>query len=391
MDVGFAVQNGPGTEATVMAMTYPDLEYKPDSASACQRINAWWQREILDRPTLQVCAPKLERRPLPAIHHASVRERWLDVDYAVECADIRAGNTYWAGEILPSFWPNLGPEILTSALGAELLFGEETSWSVPMLQDWEDLPTLAVDPDTSYVRVILEMTRRALEVGRGKFLVGLTDLHPGGDLAASLRDPQQLCVDLALAPERVHRLMAQLRPCFYHFYELQRRLLLDAGQSLTTSWLPLLAEGRYYIPSCDFSCLISPRQFQEFFLPEITEEIEWLDRSIYHLDGPNALRHLDTLLKIDKLDAVQWVWGAGQGPASRWMPVFQRIQGAGKCLHISIEPWELDLFMEALHPEGVMLCTSAASTEEADALLARVRRWPGGADRRKRQAPAIMD
>jgi hypothetical protein len=353
-----------------------ELEYKPDAARACERMRAWWEREILDRPTLQVSAPNRVQRPLPAKRHASVRDRWLDIDTMVECADNRAANTYWAGELLPSFWPNLGPEILTAALGAELLFGAETSWSLPMLLDWAELPTLAVDPENVYVQAILEMTRRALEVGRGKFVVGLTDLHPGGDLAASLRDPQQLCIDLALEPERVHELMEQLRPCFYRFYELQRDLLLEAGQTLTTSWLPLFAEGRYYIPSCDFSCMISTRQFQEFFLPEILEEIEWLDRSIYHLDGPNALRHLDELLAIEKLDAVQWVWGAGQGPAARWIPVFQRIQAAGKCLHISIEPGELDLLMEALRPEGVMLCTYAASVEEADALLARVRRWP---------------
>jgi hypothetical protein len=358
-------------------MDHLELEYKPDAARACERMRAWWEREILDRPAIQVCAPKPDPRPYPTRRHESLRERWLDVDYVIECADARAANTYWAGEILPSFWPNLGPEILTASLGAELVFGEETSWSVPTLNDWADLPKLEVDPGNAYVRVILAMTRRGLEVGRGKFLVGLTDLHPGGDLAASLRDPQQLCLDLVTEPERVHALMAQLRPAFYRFYELQHRLLREAGQRLMTSWLPLFAKGRYYIPSCDVSCMISPSQFREFFLPEILEEIAWLDRSIYHLDGPNALRHLGMLLEIEKLDAIQWVWGAGHGHASDWMPVFQQIQAAGKCVHISIEPWELDLFMEALRPEGVMLCTTAASAEEADALIARVSRWRG--------------
>jgi hypothetical protein len=357
-------------------MTGPELEYKPDAAQACERMSAWWEREILDRPPIQVCAPRPNPRPLPRKQHASLPERWLDVEYAVECADIRAGNTYWAGEILPTFWPNLGPEILTAGLGAELIFGEETSWSAPMLHDWEDLPRLALDPENQYVRTILEMTRRALEVGRGKFIVGLTDLHPGGDLAASLRDPQQLCLDLALQPERVCALMTHLAPSFYQFYELQRALLLEAGQTLTTSWLPLFAEGRYYIPSCDFSCMISPVHFREFMLPEILEEIDWLDRSIYHLDGPTALRHLDALLEIEELHAIQWVWGAGNGPASRWLPVFQRIQAAGKGMHISIEPWEVDLFLEAMRPEGVMLCTWAGSVEEADALIAQVARWP---------------
>jgi hypothetical protein len=352
-----------------------ELEYKPDAGEACARMEAWWEGAILDRPAIQVCAPRPGGRPLPAKHHASLRERWMDVDYVVECADTGAANTYWGGEVLPAFCPNLGPEILTGCYGAELVFGESTSWSVPILKDWADLPKLRIQPENEYLRTVLEMTRRALEVGRGRFIVGLTDLHPGADLAASLRDPQQLCLDLITEPERVHALMEHLRPAFSEFYELQRRLLLEAGQTITTSWLPLFTEGRYYIPSCDFSCMVSTAMFREFFLPEILEEIDWLDRSIYHLDGPNALPHLDTILEIERLDAIQWVWGEGHGPASEWMPVFQRIQAAGKNIHVGVAPAEIDRFMEALRPEGVMLSTWARSVEDAEALIAKVARW----------------
>lgn len=352
-----------------------ELEYKTDADRARERMEAWWVGEILDRPAIQVTAPKGPVLPWPESRHASLRERWMDVEYQVACGAAAAANIYWAGESLPVVWPNLGPEILTAAFGAELEFGEDTSWSVPILDDWADLPDLALDPDNPYVRAILDMTRRALEVGRGKFVVGLTDLHPGADLAASLRDPQQLCIDLVAEPARVHDLMDRLRPSFYAFYELQRAVLLDAGQTLTTSWLPLFTEGRYYIPSCDFACMVSPAMFREFFLSEIREEVEWLGRSIYHLDGPNALLCLDDLLEIEKLDAVQYVWGAGKGLASDWISVFQRIQAAGKNLHISILPGEIDVLMEALRPEGVMLQAGCASVEEADQLVARVSHW----------------
>ena len=96
-----------------------------------------------------------------------------------------------------------------------------------------------------------------------------------------------------------------------------------------------------------------------------------------HGDRPGALPHLNTLLAIEKLDAIQWVWGAGNEPASRWMDVFRHIQVAGKSIHASIEPGELDTFMESLQPEGVLLATWARSAEEADALIARISRWTG--------------
>ncbi len=174
----------------------------------------------------------------------------------------------------------------------------------------------------------------------------------------------------------MHALTKQLFSAFFEFYELQHNVLLAGGQTLTTAWLPLFVpDGRNYIPSCDFSIMISNKMYREFFVPELVAEIDWLDRSIYHLDGPGALRHLDTLLDIKKLDAIQYVYGDGAAPASRWIHVYQKIQRAGKKMHISITPDELDVFMDSLKPEGVMLSMSASSVEEADAILETVAKW----------------
>ncbi|MCS7061797.1 MAG: hypothetical protein RMN25_11625 [Anaerolineae bacterium] len=352
------------------------LEYKPDASTVVERMAAWWEGEIVDRATILLSAPKPNPQPLPHKQHATLRERWMDIDFQVECAAIHAANTYWAGESLPIYMPNLGPEILTACYGAELQFTENTSWSEPILQDWADMSRLRIDPDNEYLRCILEMTRRALEVGRGKFLVGLTDIHPGGDLAASLRDPQQLCLDLVEAPDQVRGLLQHIYPAFFDFFKLNHHLIRAAGQTICTSWLPLFVDGgRYYIPSNDFSIMISTEMFETFFLPELLAEIAWLDHSIYHLDGPGALRHLDLLLDIPKLDAIQFVYGDGAKPASRWIQVFQKIQNAGKNVHISIEPHELDFFMDNLNPEGVMVQTSVASAEEADAMIAQIAKW----------------
>ncbi len=338
-------------------------------------MEAWWEGEFLDRPTIQVTAPKDNPKPIPAKHHASLRKRWMDACYVVECAAIHCANTFWGGEILPYFWPNLGPDVQAACMGAELEFGEDTSWSKPMIQDLDCLPDLEIDPHNPYTHTLLEMTRLSLEMGQGKFLTGHTDLHPDADLLAALRGPEQLCIDLATRPEKVRELVERVKSSFMTLYDMQRDLMLSAGQTLTTSWLPLFTEGRYYIPSNDFSCMISKRDFREFFLPQIIEQTEWLDRSIYHLDGPDALRHLDSLLEIKTLDAIQYVWGAGKGHATDWIPTFQRIQDAGKNQWIPVEPGELETMMAALKPKGIMLSTWASNTKEAEALIQKVSQW----------------
>jgi hypothetical protein len=356
-------------------MDYFELEYKPDAAKAYERIEAWWDCAVLDRPAVQVRSPKPGGKPVPEKTHATIRDRWMDAEYVVECADAWMSGRYYAGDVIPAFIPDVGPEYMATGLGAELRFSEDSSWSVPILHDWGGIPKLEMDPDTEYIRKMIELTRRGLDVGRGKFLVGVTDLHPGADLAASLRDPQQLCLDLIEAPEQVHKLMDQIRPCFYQHFELLYDVLHEAGQKLCTSWMPTPFEGRFYPTCADFACMVSADMFQEFFLPEIVEEIDYLDRSIYHLDGPGALQDLDLLLDIPKLRAVQFVYGAGNEPASRWMDVYKRIQAAGKAMHIDVEPNDIEPFMEALRPEGVMLSTWADTPEEADAIVAKVARW----------------
>ena len=82
-------------------------------------------------------------------------------------------------------------------------------------------------------------------------------------------------------------------------------------------WVNLWFPGKGYPVQNDFTCLISASMYGEFFLEELVNEINYLDYSIYHLDGPDALKHLDMILEIPRLNAVQWVPGAGSLVFSR--------------------------------------------------------------------------
>jgi hypothetical protein len=151
--------------------------------------------------------------------------------------------------------------------------------------------------------------------------------------------------------------------------------LQGARQALTT-WAGVVSSKRWYVPSNDFSCMISNEMFEEFFLPGIEEECRHLDASIYHLDGPGALQHMDSLLEVSSLNAIQWVYGAGRGPASEWLDVYHRCQDAGKGLQITMGVEELDTFMEELSPEGLWIRLGGVESEEhAGQLLDKIRGW----------------
>ena len=105
-----------------------------------------------------------------------------------------------------------------------------------------------------------------------------------------------------------------------------------------------------------------------------------MDRCLYHLDGPQALRHLDLLLEIPEIDAIQWVPGAGRDYWADWIHVYRKIQEAGKSLQLlSVPVTDLHLLFESLRPEGVWLSNLSGiqTRAEAAAALKAIGRWTG--------------
>ena len=122
--------------------------------------------------------------------------------------------------------------------------------------------------------------------------------------------------------------------------------------------------------------MVSKRMFDEVFLPGIVRECRFLDRSIYHLDGPGALRHLDSILEIPELDAMQWVFGAGNEGFHRWVRVYQRVQAAGKGIQVTCDIQEVSQVMETLSPRGLYLSVGGVSSrEEGETLLRHLEQW----------------
>ena len=350
---------------------------KPDYEKSHERYMAFWEREIIDRPPVSIVLLKDKQVSMPPKEYKSHRERWLDIDYRAEAAAIGLANFIYYADALPIVFPNMGPEIFSAWCGCGYEFGTSTAWSEPCVKDWEkDADKAVFNRQHPLFKLTVEFTQRLLEYGEGNFIVGLTDFHPGGDHLAALRDPAQLAIDLLENPEAVKAKLATSQKEYFEAYNIFYDMLREKGMPIT-SWLPLIYDGRYYIPSNDFSCMISRDMFIEFFIPGLIDEIRFYDRSIYHLDGPGALRHLDTLLDIPELDAVQWVCGAGNEGFARWVEVYRRIQNAGKCLNLDITLDELPLVFEALKPEGVWFSSISGieDKETADRVIKRIEAW----------------
>jgi hypothetical protein len=357
--------------------SFAGLESKPDVDMALQRLEAWFNRQILDRPPVRfaahnssfVASPHLSNRDWP-----DLKARWFDSEYQVDLFMDSIRGCAFHGETFPVFPPNLGPNVYAAYYGAELDFGDVTSWVRHCVDDWDDIKKLKFSRENPYFQKIEELTRVALQKAEGKFLVGYTDLHGSLDCVADWRNPQQLCLDLFDDPERVHEMVDLANQNFLPVFDHYDTVLKAHGQ-LSVNWMGVPCRGRLHIPSCDFTSMISTRDFDEFYLPTLKEEVKAMTHNIFHVDGKGMLRHLDRIMELPEIQAIQWVQGVGDDlPIMQWLPVIKKIQAAGKSVIVDLQPSELEGFIAATKPEGILLCISAPQDIQP-AILKRVEKW----------------
>ena len=123
------------------------------------------------------------------------------------------------------------------------------------------------------------------------------------------------------------------------------------------------------------SAMFSPDMFARFMVPSLAEQCEWLDHSVYHLDGTQAACHLDHLLGIEALDAIEWTPQAGieTGGSPRWYDLYKRILSAGKSLQvIGVNPGEIIPLLDAIGGKGVYILGNFKTEREIEEIAAKV-------------------
>jgi hypothetical protein len=352
-----------------------DLLYKPDWEQAKQRLTAWWNCAAVDRCALAVWAPKdgaerVSPPPLPA----KMEDRWLDLDYLCARNAYEMETTFYGGEAFPLWnagYP--GWDLMPSYLGVPVTLMEETAWFTPILSegrlDAYDYHRFTVQAENRWWQFLQQVHHTAVEQSRGKAIPSLQDLGSSGDTLASLRGNQELLIDLLECPDFVAEfdrfLMKQWNEqVFETAYQVT-----CAGAEGSATWDSLWAPGRHYPLQNDFSYMISPRMFRNIFLPTIAMQTEYLEYSIYHVDGVAAYAHVDALCDLPRLNALQIIPGAGKPSALHWLDMLKKIQARGKALQIFIAPGELEFALSELSARGLWIGIQAESEEQAQALL----------------------
>jgi len=350
-----------------------------DVTKRCARNEAFWEGCLDAGPLLWITVPHATRG-VPPKAPATEEALWTDVEYVLDKGECDLAHTHFAGDALPVFHPWLGPDQFSAWLGAEMELKpiENTSWVKRFVTDANAYPPFRIAPANRWWRLYLELVRGAVERGADKWVTAYPDLHTGIDALAAIRGPENLMMDLLENPDIVRRAMTQLTRLWKDIVDQVSALVLPAGQG-TSNWTMGWSQRRFLcIGQNDFSCLVSPEMFDEFCLDDTRDCIRHADRTLYHLDGADALRHLPTLLAIKELNCIQWIQGAGKPLPSQWLPMLQHIQAAGKSVQLFYAgahggeadfDRELDALCSGLDRHRLFVVIEARSVDEADALI----------------------
>lgn len=350
-----------------------ELSYKEDWPQARERLLAWWQGEIVDRVAIRVNAPNgRQRRSVKPPD--SVMGRWTDVDFIVDNTDAHMEATYFGGESIPCAFVNLGPSVMGAYLGCPLHHDERTAWQDSIVRDHSDWENVRFDPRNKWWQMTKRITEALVEAGEGKYFVTHTDMGDATDVISYMRDPENVCMDLVDIPETIYAVRDKITDLWFELYD-ELYSIVQTRMTGSTSWLQVWSPGKSYTLQSDFSCMISAAMYRDYVLPEVRRMVRWLDHTIYHLDGPGAIQHLDMLLDVPELNGIQWVPGAGSPPPCEWPDLIRRIQSTGKLVEIGVNKNDIEQLLETVSPKGLMVSTGCSSREEAEDLLRKAETW----------------
>lgn len=282
------------------------------------------------------------------------------------------------GESFPNLNIDFGPGSLASYLGSGIGFKEDTVWFNKCLDGWDGVPKLTFDPENKWFKKHLQLAKDCQALAGDDFYVDMPDLMENIDVLASLRGAQDILFDLLDEPEMIGERIQEVTDIYYEYYDRFYDVIKDEEGGNAYTVFQIWGPGRTVKLQCDFSAMMSPEDFRKYIQPSLRSQSENVDHVLYHLDGPAAIKHMDALMEIEGIDALQWTSGdAGpDGTLPDWDVIYDKAIAAGKSIWVKVysgefEDWirNVDRIVNKYGSHSLFLLFPEMSMEQAAYLL----------------------
>ena len=343
--------------------------------AAAERLRAFWNGEALDRPPMYLTVAKPPEERIPPPEPASAEEKYFDPEFILQSCEARFQNSWFVAESLPAVTQGMMAGWLP-AYGAKVSADWDTVWIPKIIDNWDDAPDWERDWNDEGWRRLIAMMELFVERAAGRFFVGAPPMLPPNDLLSVLRGPREFLFDLVDEPERIKHALSCMTDNYLPMYDALVEIIHTKYEGIHHHY-PIWCPEPLITTQSDISCALSPAMFEEFIIPELERITAHAGRGIYHLDGPDAVKHLDRVLELPHVRMLQWVPGAGQpGGFEHWMRIFKRAQEKGKAIYLPCGVGQLETAIREFRPElTFLICGEVESFEEADTVLRNAEKW----------------
>lgn len=293
---------------------------------------------------------------------------WFDPVWRAKNLHYQLSQSSFKADILPIANTHLGPGSLAAILGAELDGGGNTIWIKP---NAEFNGQIVFDENNRWWRLHLDLLQECKKLSQGKYYVGCPDLIEGLDTMASLKGTEGVLTDMLLQPEILEQQLQQINNIYFKVFDRIYDIIRE-GDEMAFCYFSIWGPGKVSKLQSDISIMISEDHYRRFALPYLREQCRKIDYTLYHLDGVGAIRHLDAILEIAELNAIQWTPGVGepQGGNPRWYDLYKKILAKGKSIMpCGVEVAELKPLLDNVGAEGLNILMYFKSEKDIDDAL----------------------
>ena len=284
-------------------------------------LNMWEHFQEGVKPHADIPAPKPYR---------DLNQRWFDPKWRAEYLDWYVAHSSLMADMLPVANTQLGPGSLAAILGGVFEGGEDTIWIHP---DPNYTDAIKFNPNHPNYLLHKDLLRTCKKKAQGHYYVGMPDLMEGMDVLAAIKGTDKVLLDTVMQPEVLEHQMQQINDIYFKVFDELYDIIRE-GDEMAFCYFSSWAPGKMSKLQSDISTMISVDDYRRFVQPFIREQCQKIDYTLYHLDGVGAMHHLDALLEIKELNAIQWTPGVGepQGGSPKWYDLYKKILAGGKSI-----------------------------------------------------------
>ena len=259
-----------------------------------------------------------------------LNQKWFDPQWRADYLDWYVSHSSLMADMLPVANTQLGPGSLAAILGGVFEGGEDTIWIHPDPNYTDDI---VFNPNHPNYLLHKELLKACKQKAQGHYYVGMPDLMEGLDVLAAIKGTDKVLLDTVMQPEVLEHQMQQINDIYFKVFDELYDIIRE-GDEMAFCYFSSWAPGKMSKLQSDISTMISVDDYRRFVQPFIREQCQKIDYTLYHLDGVGAMHHLDALLEIKELNAIQWTPGVGepQGGSSKWYDLYKKILAGGKSI-----------------------------------------------------------